>query len=227
MKVCILGNGLTSLSLAKALVNLGLKVDIFSSSLKNVYDKSQTLGISRENVEYFNKYIINIDKLVWKINKIEVRSENLDNKKILDFENNKKSIFSIVKNYELYNSLLLSLKKRRLISFRKNYGNNSNLKKYDLVVNTIPNNHISKKFFYKKIVKNYYSFGYVTIIYHKKVFPNRTALQIFTKKGPLAFLPISENETSIVYSKRGERNLEKQDLLDLIKKKIKYIKLKK
>ena len=29
MKVCILGDGLTSLTLAKALVNLGIKVDIY------------------------------------------------------------------------------------------------------------------------------------------------------------------------------------------------------
>ena len=74
MKVCILGNGLTSLSLAKALINLGFNVDLFSKNTKNIYYKSQTIGISKSNVEYFNKYIINIDKLVWNINKIEILS---------------------------------------------------------------------------------------------------------------------------------------------------------
>ena len=119
MNVCILGNGLTSLSLAKALINLGLKVDIFSTNLKNIYDKSQTLGISSSNIEYFNKSIININKLLWNINKIEIQSENLNNKKILDFENRKKPLFSIIKNYELYNYLLLSLKKKNYYVLKK------------------------------------------------------------------------------------------------------------
>ena len=227
MKVCILGNGLTSLSLAKALINLGLKVDIFSTNLKNIYDKSQTLGISRGNVEYFNKRIININKLIWNIKKIEIKSENLNNKKILDFENNKKYLFSIVKNYELYNYLLLSLKKKTLLSFKKSNGKNLNLNKYDLIVNTDSKNYLSKKFFFKRVDKKYNSFGYVTIIYHKKVISNRTAVQIFTKKGPLAFLPISEKETSIVYSKRGGKNLDKKDLLRLIKEKNKMYEIKK
>ena len=41
--------------------------------------------------------------------------------------------------------------------------------------------------------------AYTTLIKHEKVL-NDTATQIFTKEGPLAFLPISHNETSIVYS---------------------------
>ena len=40
-------------------------------------------------------------------------------------------------------------------------------------------------------------------------------MQIFTKKGPLAFLPISQNKTSVVYSVRGSKNI---DLRVLIKK---------
>ena len=33
---------------------------------------------------------MNIDKLLWDIKKIEILSENFENKKILDFENNQK-----------------------------------------------------------------------------------------------------------------------------------------
>ena len=36
-------------------------------------------------------------------------------------------------------------------------------------------------------------------LFHEKI-QNNTASQIFTKKGPLAFLPISGTQTSIVYS---------------------------
>ena len=99
MKVCILGDGLTSLALAKALVNIGISTDIFLS--KNIVkkDKSRTLGISKTNIEFFNKNILNIEKLLWNIEKIEIYSENYDNKKIIEFNNNKKRLFSVIKNH--------------------------------------------------------------------------------------------------------------------------------
>ena len=49
MKVCILGNGLTSLTLAKALVNIGVSTDVFFSKNDKKNDKSRTLGISKSN----------------------------------------------------------------------------------------------------------------------------------------------------------------------------------
>ena len=57
MKVSILGNGLTSLTLAKMLVNQGINVDIFSDQKNKKYNKNQTIGISKSNVEFFNKNI--------------------------------------------------------------------------------------------------------------------------------------------------------------------------
>ena len=45
MKLCILGNGLTSLSLAKCLVNLGISVVIFPTKKNLDQDRSrQTFG---------------------------------------------------------------------------------------------------------------------------------------------------------------------------------------
>ena len=81
MKVCILGNGLVSLTLAKSLVNLGINVDIFSDQKIKKYNKIQTIGISKSNLDFFNKKILNIEKFSWDIKKIEVFSENLKNKK--------------------------------------------------------------------------------------------------------------------------------------------------
>ena len=100
MKVCILGNGLTSLTLAQTLVKQGIYVDIFSIKNPINYKKTQTLGISRSNVNFFNKNILNIQNLLWDINKIEIYSENLKNEKILNFENQNEKLFSIVKNYQ-------------------------------------------------------------------------------------------------------------------------------
>ena len=47
MKVCILGSGLTSLTLAKTLANIGINVDIFSNVINQKYNKIRTIGISK------------------------------------------------------------------------------------------------------------------------------------------------------------------------------------
>ena len=60
-----------------------------------------------------------------------------------------------------------------------------------MVINTEILNTVTKKFFNKKIIKTYNSTAYTTIIHHQK-FLNNIAVQIFTRKGPLAFLPISK-----------------------------------
>ena len=50
---------------------------------------------------------------------------------------------------------------------------------------------------------------------HKKI-ENKVARQFFTKIGPLAFLPISDNETSIVYSINHSNKFKKATLVNLI-----------
>ena len=54
MKVCILGDGLTSLTLAKSLVNQGINVDIFFERKIKKINKIQTIGISKANIDFFN-----------------------------------------------------------------------------------------------------------------------------------------------------------------------------
>ena len=209
MNVSILGDGLTSLTLAKMLVNQGVKVDIFSDKKIKKYNKKQTLGISKTNIEFFNKHVLNINKFLWNIDNIEIFSENLKNQKILDFQNKNNNLFSIARNHDLYHCLLSNLKKNKLISFKKK---NKFLEKlicrYDLVFNCNHSNSISKKFFFRKIDKDYKSFAHITTIEHKKIPNNHIASQVFTKNGPLAFLPISPSETSVVYSAKGQKNID-------------------
>ena len=85
MKVCILGSGLTSLSLAKILVNMGINVDFFSNLNFEKVDRSRTLSISKDNLDFFNANISKINKFSWKINKIEIFSENLKNEKVFKY----------------------------------------------------------------------------------------------------------------------------------------------
>ena len=222
MNVCILGNGLTSLALAKTLVNKGVNVDIFFNKKKNKTNNDRTIGISKTNLEFFNKEILDINKLSWNIKKIEIYSENLNNERILDFQNTDQKLFSIIKNHELIDYLTKNLKKEKLCKFKKNLVNKKVLSYgYDLIINCEFSNFITKKFFSKRITKNYNNYAYTTIIKHSKIINNK-AIQIFTSKGPLAFLPISKFETSVVYSIKGDQT---NDFKDLIRSYNKFYKI--
>ena len=216
MRVCILGSSLSSLTLARALVSQKVYVDLITKKKPNLIDKTRTLGISKTNVEYLNSSIINIKKILWKISKIEIFAENLGSEKLLKIQNNSKNLLSIIKNYKFYEKLEKSLSKNKF--FRKQFviKNHNMLKNYDLIINTEYNNWITKKYFSKKILKKYNSFAYTTTIKHEKT-SNNVATQIFTKYGPLAFLPISKYETSVVYSVNNFSLNKNENLLALIK----------
>ncbi len=216
MRVCILGDGLASLTLAKALVNQKINVDVIIKKKSFSINQTRTIGISKSNIDYYKSQIIDIEKIIWKLNKIDIFTENLKNEKLIKFESNSEYLFSIIKNCDLIKILNKNLEKNSY--FKKLYTINNNFLKddYNLVVNTDQNNFISKKFFSKKIIKKYNSVAYTTIITHEKL-SNNIATQIFTKMGPLAFLPISNNKTSIVYSIHNLNNKKKENIYDLIK----------
>ena len=92
---------------------------------------------------------------------------------------------------------------------------NLDLNKYNLIINTNYNSIFTKKYFSKKIEKTYNSLAYTTIIEHERVL-NNVAIQIFTKFGPLAFLPISSNKTSIVYSIYNSKDIDRKKIIHLI-----------
>ncbi len=218
MKVCIIGNGLVSLTLANVLTQKDLFVDILSSKKSPQYHKSRTLGISKSNIDYFNQDILNIKKILWNINKIKIFTEKDPKNEILKFKNENNQIFSIIRNYNLQKLLINKLKNNKFVKFKKNLDYfNLNKQKYKLIINCDRNHLITKRFFSNKFEKNYKSFAYTTTITHKKN-KNNTAFQIFTKRGPLAYLPISEFETSIVYSLKSNNKINNSQLEELIKK---------
>ena len=101
MTVCILGNGLTALTLAKALVNCEIDVDVFFNKSNYKINDTRTIGIAKNNVDFFNKNIINIEKIIWKLKKIEIFSENLKQDQLINFKANDDYLFSILKNKKL------------------------------------------------------------------------------------------------------------------------------
>jgi 2-octaprenyl-6-methoxyphenol hydroxylase len=218
MTICILGNSLTALTLAKTLVNKNIYVDLLASKKENKLSHTRTLGISKTNSDFFNKDIISIEKLLWKLKKIEIFSENLKKERLVNFENKEDQLFSMIKNYQLYETLKKSLFSNKF--FKKKINNKKDLsfiKNYSLIINCDYSHPITKKYFNKKITKKYSSHAYTTIIKHEKI-TNNTAIQIFTKIGPLAFLPISNEETSVVYSAHNNLNKKINNIEELISK---------
>ena len=191
MKVCIIGAGLTSLTLSKALINRGLYVDILNSKKIKKISQTRTLGISKSNIEYFNKNISNIKKIIWEIKHIKIFTENSIKNEIINFSESRQQLFSIIHNQKLIDQLTSELKKNKKFNLKKSISyKNLVKKKYTLIINCDPNHEITKKFFSKKIEKNYKSSAYTTVIEHKKINTNFTATQVFTRNGPIAFLLI-------------------------------------
>jgi 2-octaprenyl-6-methoxyphenol hydroxylase len=224
MNICIIGGGLTSLSLAKNLINKKINVHFYHKNIIENSSSSRTIGISKNNLEFFKKEICHISKKnFWKIDQIEIYSEKFKKENLLKFENDKNDLFYIVKNHVLYNSLRSKILKNKFFkeSIIKNnsfYANLIKKNKYDLIINCDSKNFLSKKYFSKKINKDYENYAYTTILKHKKI-ENNVATQIFTKSGPIAFLPISNIETSVVYSlDTKNRKYNDKEVLGLLNK---------
>jgi len=224
MNICIIGDGLTSLSLAKNLINKKINVHFYHKNKIEKLSSSRTIGISKNNLEFFREEIYEIPKkFFWEIKKIEIYSEKLGKENLLRFEEDKVNLFYMVKNNELYKLLINETSKNKF--FKKNlikkktfYEDLIEKNKYDLIINCDSGNFLSKKFFTKKISKDYNNLAYTTVLKHKKL-ENNTATQIFTRSGPIAFLPISSNETSVVCSlDTKNKKYNDSDVLDLISK---------
>ena len=225
MKVSILGDGLTSLALAKMLVNKCIYVDLLSEDKAINYSQSRTFGITKKNFDFFTHKILNIKKISWKLSNIEIYTENLPNQKILEFKKINSKIFSIIRNDQLYKNLNIYLKRNKF--FKKKLIRNNNFsitEKYNLIFNCNKDHSITKKFFSKKIEKEYKSVAHTAIVKHQKI-DNQVAIQIFTKLGPIAFLPISNSETSIVYSINTNKSVDLESLINKYNTKYSILKI--
>lgn len=188
---------LTSLILCKALVNIGCIVHINPYSKKKSNFSTRTIGISKSNLNFINKNILSLStKKFHDIKKITIFSEKKE--EIIKFYNNGENLFSLVEVNQLHKALYSKLRFNKNFKIRK-FKNKSFKEDYDLIINCERNNFISRKYFSKKFKKSYNSNAYTTIINHQKI-KNIEAKQYFTDFGPLAFLPLAPNKTSVVFS---------------------------
>jgi 2-octaprenyl-6-methoxyphenol hydroxylase len=112
MKVCLIGDGLVSLTLANVLIQKDLFVDIHSVKKNHFNEQSRTLGVSKSNIDFFNNEIMNIEKILWNIQKIKIFTDKNNKKELLKFDNKRNQIFSIIRNNQLQKMLFDKLKKK-------------------------------------------------------------------------------------------------------------------
>ena len=101
MDICLIGYGLTNLILAKILADKNINVSLFLESTKVNEQPSRTIGISKNNFDFINDKIINIKKICWSINCIQIYNEIDQKKELLNFNSFKKELFLIVKYNEI------------------------------------------------------------------------------------------------------------------------------
>ncbi len=229
MNICLIGDGLTNLVLAKILANKNISVSVCFESKKTKKTTSRTIGISKNNFDFFKSNIIDIKKISWPINYIQIFNELNQIEEILNFKSTDSQLFFIVKHSELYELVKKDIKKNKFIEkikIKKSFYNEIiENNKFDLIINSDTQNKISKEIFFKKIIKDYKSVAFTTIIKHQKCINNK-AVQIFTSYGPLAFLPYSNTETSIVFSVLDEKKgKSEKEIKELIIKYNKYYKI--
>ena len=122
MNICVIGNNLTGLALSKALVSKKLNVTIYYNYKKRISKTNRSIGITKENIDFFNNEILNIKKKYFNIiNEIEIFTEKSKNKKILNFSERSKEFFNIIKSQTLYDLLKKSLSKKKYFKKKKIY----------------------------------------------------------------------------------------------------------
>ena len=224
MKVYLIGNNLSSLILAYILSQKNLNVVIYSVKSSTYNFKTRTLGLTSFNYNYLKNYFNNLSKKIHSINEIKVLIQNEKVNKEIFFNKNLIPLFHMIKYNDLISLIKSKIKNKKNISFKyiKEETNLLNLidkKKSELIINCESSNILTRRFLKNVVHKNYYNKAFTTLINHKKI-KNNKAIQIFTKYGPIAFLPLSNELTSIVFSfeLKKKKKINEKEIWDIIKR---------
>ena len=219
MKICLIGQNLTNLILAYLFSEKKLNVDIYLNKKIQKVKTNRTIALSSENFDYL-KSLTKSNIKHWKSKEIKIFTEDSRSKEKINFNKKNKEVFNLISYSELNEIFLKKVKKSKFINFFYSDTVSQNILKttkiYDLVINSENKNFISNKFFTNKIKKNYRSRAYTFLINHRNK-NNDLAIQVFTKFGPLAFLPLSNTKTSIVFSYKG-RKIDDHKIINIFKK---------
>jgi len=239
-KICIIGGGLTGLITAITLSKLKVSVDLIVDRMESNIDSNRTIAISQDNYDFLQD--LKVFKLnnnqFWPCKGMKLYTKNKNNKveEIFKLEKINKKIFYMIKNSKVIDLALRELKKDKSISIIKNRKINDifssgslnyikvkkKILKYNLIILSAGGaSSLVKKIFKEKSLEHSYGETSLTTIIKHNTFSNNIARQIFLEDEIIALLPISKNQTSIVWSAKKSLLNEKININLLFKDKIK------
>jgi len=245
-KICVIGGGLTGLITAITLSKLNLKIDLITGNINQYIKSNRTIAISQNNYDFLKKLkIFKFSKKdFWPCSKMKLYTETKKSKfdKIFELNKNKeqkKQILYMIKNSIITKHMIRNIKKEKTISLKthkiiseiKPSGplksvkfKNKNSSKYNLIIIcTGSNSQLVKTLFNNQSFEHSYEEVSISTILKHSFVKNNVARQIFSNNEILALLPISNTETSIVWSiKRGIIDKYKKNNYLFLKKKIKF-----
>ena len=221
-KIAVLGSGLTANAVALALSSLNLNIDLIQEKLTPKKLSNSTLSISDASFKILENIGIRKNSSVfWPVKKItlfdngnnqsqpDTEFYNIDQKKYLSYivkkNNLEKLITKKLTNINVIKNKVSSIEDKGFL--KKIIFKNKKQLEYNLIIVT--------EFEYLKLLSNeekfnwnYSETAYTFLIYHTKI-DNHCARQFFLEDGPLAFLPISNTTTSVVWSVQNKSKAEK------------------
>ena len=218
-KICIIGSGLTALTIAYLLSKFKLRIDIVEQVSNKKKINPTKLALSQNSLDQLSSFgLKNIQKKSTIVNKIHLHDSysSINLKNDLEFSASKEealayiidsnSLFSditkkikVLKNVNILRKEILSIKENNF--FNEVTFKNLTKENYNLIIFASTNNtSLLSTFKLRKVIdKAYNESAHVFNLFHKKI-ENKSARQFFLKDGPLAFLPVSNSETSVILS---------------------------
>ena len=219
-KICIIGSGLTGLMIAYLLSKFRLQIDIVEQDFNKKKINPTKIALSKSSLDELCRYgIKDIRKKSNIIKNIYLHDSysSISLKQDLHFSvsNKKEALAYIIDSNTLFSDIYKKLKSLKNINFFNKEISSINdgkffkeitfkdliKKNYNLIIFASANNlSLLSKFKLRKVVdKSYNEDAYVFNLFHEKI-SNNSARQFFLKDGPLAFLPVSSAETSVIWS---------------------------
>ena len=219
-KICIIGSGLTGLMIAYLLSKFRLQIDIVEQDFNKKKINPTKIALSKSSLDELCRYgLKDIKKKSNIIKNIYLHDSysSISLKQDLHFSvsNKKEGLAYITDSNTLFSDIYKKLKSLKNINFINKEISSINdekffkeitfkdliKKNYNLIIFASANNlSLLSKFKLRKVVdKSYNEDAYVFNLFHEKI-SNNSARQFFLKDGPLAFLPVSSTETSVIWS---------------------------
>ena len=238
-KICIIGGSLTALTTAVSLSKLDCEIDLITGNDNKNLNSSRTIAISESNLDFLKRLNIfkSINQQLWPCSTIKLFTEKSDQyfKEIFKISPNRKNkkILYVLENSKISKILMEKINNTKSISIKKNQKiseifnsgllksikYNNKIYKYNLIILcTGSESNLTKSLFGNGTINHSYKETSITTILQHNTLKNDIARQIFLDDEILAFLPISNTLTSIVWSIKN--NVMKNNKL-LMKRKIK------